>query len=81
MESLSGFFSWIGENEAVLSGIAAVIAIAAVLRAVSSRTFGWFRTKNVNTDTPVESAASTKLPQEVRYCRVGNGTRVAWSSA
>lgn len=81
MESIGGLFAWIGENEAVLSGIAAVIAIAAVLLAVSSRTFGLFRRNNGNAESQVESVATNKLPQEIRYCRVGSGTRVAWSMA
>lgn len=81
MASVGGLLGWIGENEAVLSGVAAVIAIAAVLLAVSSRTFGLFRKKNANAKSPVESAATNKLSQEIRYCRVGQDTRVAWSTA
>ena len=81
MESLGVLLGWIGENEAVLSGVAAVVAIAAVLLAISSRTFGLFRKKNGNGESPVNAAVTKKLPQEIRYCRVGHGTRVAWSTA
>jgi len=81
MESLSGLLGWIGENEAVLSGLAAVVAITAVLLALSSRTFGLFRKKNGNAKESQKEPSSKKLPQEIRYCRVGNGTRIAWSTA
>ncbi len=72
MDTLSQLLSWIGEHEAVLSGIAATIAILAVLPALSSRTLVLFRSRR----SPAE-----KIPQEIRYCQLENGLRLAWSSA
>ena len=84
MDRATQFFNWIASNEALLSGIAATIAIAAVLFAASSRTFGLFRTRAKRTDTPTGSdtrLATAKIRQDIRYCRLPNGRNIAWSSA
>ncbi len=81
MDTLSQFLSWIGEHEAVLSGIAAALAIVAVILALSSRTFGLFRSSNDDSISVAAESESEKLPQEIRYTRVSNGLKVAWSSA
>ncbi len=78
------FFNWIANNEAVLSGIAAVIAIVAVIFALSSRTLGLFRSRAQRADSPIDSdrgVAETKIRQEIRYCRLPNGRNIAWSTA
>jgi pimeloyl-ACP methyl ester carboxylesterase len=77
---MSQLLNWIGENEAVLSGIAAAIAIVAVILALSSRTLGLIRTKGTNGEAAGETTAQ-KIPQEIRYCRPENGPKIAWSSA
>jgi len=46
MDNVTNLLAWIGKNEAVLSGVAAVIAITAVLLALSSRTAGLLRQRN-----------------------------------
>ena len=81
MENVSQLLAWIGDNEAVLSGIAAVIAITAVLLALSSRTRGLFRKSGVDSDTVTPETEAKKLPQEIRYTRVADGLKIAWSSA
>ncbi len=81
MDNVSQLLAWIGENEAVLSGVAAVIAITAVLLALSSRTFGLFRKGNGNSRPMPDESAAGKLPQEIRYTRVSDGLKIAWSSA
>ena len=45
MDWLGRLFDWIANHEAVLSGIAATIAIVAVVFALSSRTLGLFRSR------------------------------------
>lgn len=72
MEYLHQLLSWIGEHEAVLSGIAATIAIIAVLPTLSSRTLILLRARR---------SRAGKIQQEIRYCRLENGLKLAWSSA
>lgn len=81
MDSLSGLFAWIGENEAVLSGIAAVIAIAAVVFALSTQTFGLFRRKSLTGSVNNSGLRQSKIPQEIRYCRLDSGLKIAWATA
>jgi pimeloyl-ACP methyl ester carboxylesterase len=81
MDTLSQLLSWIGEHEAVLSGIAAALAIVAVVLALSSRTFGLFRRSNGNANSVTAESETKKLPQEIRYTRVADGLKIAWSSA
>ena len=80
MDAIGHLFSWIAEHESVLSGVAAVIAIAAVVLALSSRTLGLFRSRRRANDSGTGRPAR-KIPQEIRYCRTADGHRVAWSSA
>ena len=79
MDWLAQLFNWIGENESVLSGIAAVIAIGAVVVAVSHRTFGLFRTGRDG--RPAPDTPADRIAQEIRYCRTADGHRIAWASA
>jgi len=81
MDNVSQLLAWIGEHEAVLSGIAAALAIVAVILALSSRTFGLFRRRNGDSRSVAAESAAKKLPQEIRYTRVSNGLKIAWSSA
>jgi pimeloyl-ACP methyl ester carboxylesterase len=81
MDTLSQLLSWIGEHEAVLSGIAAALAIVAVVLALSSHTFGLFRRSNSNANSVTAESETKKLPQEIRYTRVADGLKIAWSSA
>ncbi len=81
MDNVSQLLAWIGEKEAVLSGIVAVVAIIAVIFALSSRTLGLFRNKNGNSLPMPDESAAGKLPQEIRYTRVSGGLNIAWSSA
>lgn len=81
MDNVSQLLAWIGEKEAVLSGIVAVVAIIAVIFALSSRTLGLFRKKNGNSRPMPDESAAGKLPQAIRYTRVSGGLNIAWSSA
>lgn len=81
MDSVSNLLAWIGENEAVLSGVAAVIAITAVLLALSSRTAGLFRQRSEGLKSAAGGTPGKKLPQEIRYTRVADGLKIAWASA
>lgn len=80
MDWLTQLFGWIGEHEAVLSGIAAAIVIAGVIVALSGRTMGLFRTATKASDADQKPAAA-RIPQQIRYCRLDNGCKVAWASA
>jgi len=77
MDAIAAIFAWIAEHEAVLSGIAAVIAIAAVLLALSSRTLGLFRK---SAPTGSGGSEARRLSQVIRYCRTADGHRIAWAS-
>ena len=81
MDNVTNLLAWIGENEAVLSGVAAVIAITAVLLALSSRTAGMLRQRNDDLKPAASDAPANKLPQEIRYTRVADGLKIAWASA
>ena len=81
MDNVTNLLAWIGENEAVLSGVAAVIAITAVLLALSSRTAGLLRQRNDDLKPAASDAPANKLPQEIRYTRVADGLKIAWASA
>ncbi len=81
MDNVSQLLAWIGDNEAVLSGIAAVIAIIAVLLALSSRTFGLFRKSGGDSNSVTAETEAKKLPQEIHYTSVSGGLKIAWSSA
>lgn len=84
MDWLGRLFDWIANYEAVLSGIAATIAIVAVVFALSSRTFGLFRSQAEKTDSPADSdrkLGDKEIRQHIRYCRLPNGRNIAWSSA
>ena len=81
MDNVSQLLAWIGEKEAVLSGIVAVVAIIAVIFALSSRTLGLFRKKNGKSLPMPDESAAGKLPQAIRYTRVSGGLNIAWSSA
>jgi pimeloyl-ACP methyl ester carboxylesterase len=74
---LRNALDWIAGHESALSGIAATIAIGAVLVAFGSRTLVLFRRAEKKS-----AAAPRKSPrQEIRYCRSPAGHRIAWSSA
>ena len=81
MDSVNQLLAWIGAHEAVLSGIAAALAIVAVVLALSSRTFGLFRKGNGDSNSVNPESETKKLPQEIRYTRVADGPRIAWASA
>ena len=81
MDNVSQLLAWIGEHEAVLSGLAAALAIVAVILALSSRTFGLFRITDSDTNSVSPEPDANKLPQEIRYTRVSGGLKIAWSSA
>jgi len=73
MDTLSQLLSWIGEHEAVLSGIAAALAIVAVVLALSSHTFGLFRRSNGNANPVTAESETKKLPQEIAWSSAGSG--------
>ena len=80
MDWLNQLFGWIAEHEAVLSGIAAAIVIAGVVAAFSIRTLGLFR--GAAKDTRAEQKpAETIVKQQIRYCQVSSGHKVAWATA
>jgi len=84
MDWLSQLFNWIASNEAVLSGIAATIAIVAVVFALSGRTLDLFRSRAKKTESPADSnrkPGDKKIRQDIRYCQLPNGCNIAWSSA
>lgn len=84
MDWVGQLFNWVADNEAVLSGIAAAVAIAAVVFALSSRTLGLFRSRAKKTESPADSdrrLGDKKIRQDIRYCRLPNGLNLAWSSA
>ncbi len=81
MDNVSQLLAWIGEHEAVLSGLAAALAIVAVILALSSRTFGLFRNTDSDSNSVIPEPDANKLPQEIRYTRVSGGLKIAWSSA
>jgi pimeloyl-ACP methyl ester carboxylesterase len=80
MDWLTQLFGWIAEHESVLSGIAAAIVIVGVIAAFSSRTLGFFRSGVKDTDAKPEPA-EIKIQQQIRYCRLDNGCKIAWASA
>ena len=77
METISSLLRWIAENESVLSGVAATIAIVAVIVALGSNGIRLIRARK----QPDSDATDGKIPQEIRYCRTPSGHRIAWSSA
>ena len=77
MDAVNQILAWIGEHEAVLSGIAATIAI---LPAISSRAMRLFRSRRGD-DTKSQETPKSKIPQKISYCQLENGVRLAWSSA
>jgi pimeloyl-ACP methyl ester carboxylesterase len=77
METISSLLRWIAENESVLSGVAAAIAIVAVIVALGSNGIRLIRARK----QPDSDATDGKIPQEIRYCRTPSGHRIAWSSA
>ena len=84
MDWTGQILNWIANNEAVLSGIAATIAIVAVVFALSGRTLGLFRSRVKKTESPADSnrrLGDKKIRQDIRYCRLPNGCNIAWSSA
>lgn len=77
MQTISSLFEWIGKTESVLSGVAAAIAIVAVIVALGSNGIRILKgRKRASGD-----ASGVKIPQEIRYCRTPSGHRIAWSSA
>ena len=83
MDWLVQIFNWVANNEAVLSGIAAVIAIIAVVFALSYRAFRAWRgrsTKSDSADLGSSDNDTTNLRQEVRYCKLSGGLKIAWTS-
>ena len=80
MDWLTQLFGWIAEHESVLSGIAAAIVIVGVIAAFSSRTLGFFRSGVKDTDAKPEPA-EIKIQQQIRYCQLDNGCKIAWASA
>ena len=61
-----------------------MVAIAAVLLALSSRTLGFFRKSKPATDVAGNRGSNQAAPaisQEIRYCRLPNGCKLAWSTA
>ena len=75
---------WISNNETLLSGIAAALAIVAVVYAFSSSTLGHFRSRAKKTESPANSDRKNgdkEIRQDIRYCRLPNGRHIAWSSA
>jgi pimeloyl-ACP methyl ester carboxylesterase len=81
MEWLTQLFGWIAEHESVLSGIAAAIVIVGVIAALSSRTMGLFRTGTKETRDEEQQSAETTIQQQIRYCQLDNGHKVAWAAA
>jgi len=63
MDSVSQFLAWIGQHEAVLSGIAAALAIVAVILALSSRTFGLFRKTGGDANSVAPESEAKKFPR------------------
>jgi TolB-like protein len=57
-------FAWIGDNEAVLSGIAAALAIVGVVSAVIIRTFDLFKPRSRAAEAPIEGPESAALAGE-----------------
>ncbi len=84
MSWINEAFGWIAEQESVLSGIAAAIAIAAVVIALGTKLVSTLRDNRVaraaREPTDV-GPAGTRLPQEIRYVRTADDCKVAWSSA
>ncbi len=80
MDWLAQLFSWIAGHESVLSGSAAAIVIAGVVVAISSRTLGLFRARKKDPDAE-PMPAEVKIQQQIRYCKLDNGHKIAWATA
>lgn len=80
MDWLAQLFSWIAGHESVLSGIAAAIVIAGVIIAISSRALGHFRARKKDIDAE-PMPAEAKIQQQIRYCKLENGRKIAWATA
>lgn len=83
MDWIGQFLNWVASNETLLSGIAAVIAILAVVVAFGHRAFRLLRAhvdKSDNVELANPAEVTKILRQEVRYCRLPNGQKIAWAS-
>jgi len=88
MELLSRLFEWVANHEAVLSGIAAAVAIAAVILTLGLRLSGFFRRNPASTEPSAggESAPPAPEPgrplnQHIRYSTTRDDVRLAWATA
>jgi len=81
MRWIEQLLGWVGTHESVLSGIAALIAIGAVMAAMTGRTLGLYQSRDRQADTPRRSKPVPNLAQDVGYCRVPGGSKIAWASA
>ena len=79
MEKLSRVFEFIGANEALFSGLAAIIAIIGVCLAIVIRLGGALRNKNTTSHTAADTSASN-LQQDIQYVRTPDGVNIAWSA-
>ncbi len=83
MDWLNQSFNWVANNEAVLSGMAAGIAIIAVIFALGYRAFRLLRLRAAESKTAgarSQEKTATNLRQEVRYCKLPNGHKIAWAT-
>ncbi len=84
MNAGAQLLNWIAEHEAIFSGIAAAIVIVGVIGAMSSRTLGLLRSRSRKENNVAASnlqQTTQPIRQEIRYCRLPDGHKVAWSSA
>jgi len=81
MDWLSQGIDWIANKEALLSGIAAVVAIVAIISAFGSRIFKLLRARTDNSNSTDQVIPENQpLRQEVRYCKLPNESKIAWAS-
>ena len=84
MNAGAQILNWIAEHEAIFSGIAAAIVIVGVIGAMSSRTLGLLRSRSRKENNVAASKlqqTTQTICQEIRFCRLPDGHKVAWSSA
>jgi pimeloyl-ACP methyl ester carboxylesterase len=89
---LSRTFDWIATHEAILSGIAAAVAIVGVALTILIRASHLLRDRRAGGRAAPEAAATLDPPQqegpwnatastqEIHYCTTHDGVRIAWSS-
>ena len=77
-------FSWLGDNESVLSGMVAIVVLLGLVGAgVRKFTKGSQSSPNPILEKPVSSSQlepyESTIDQEIRYCRTSDGLRIAYA--